>query len=248
MKNAPRRHRPGYPGRPPAWLWAALAPALVAATLLLRWLAPAAYPAWESETGPVELGTALLLLPAVAFSVAIVRRRAALPARALTAWFALAGAGCLYLAGEELSWGQHLIGWETPEWLATVNDQGETNLHNVSSWLDQKPRTLLELWVLAALAIACAGLRRGKAPDPENPWHWYWPGPHVIPGALLAVLVRLPERVESWTEWIRPVPLNIRLSELQEFCFAVVLLVYVWDVCSRLESRRRAGAIPARPG
>ncbi|MFQ5737389.1 MAG: hypothetical protein ACE5JX_00115 [Acidobacteriota bacterium] len=47
-----------------------------------------------------------------------------------TLYFFLAG-GFLFLMGEELSWGQRLLGWETPEWLNTLNRQAESNLHNV---------------------------------------------------------------------------------------------------------------------
>ncbi len=32
---------------------------------------------------------------------------------------------------EEISWGQRIIGWETPEGLAEINTQGESNLHNI---------------------------------------------------------------------------------------------------------------------
>lgn len=35
-------------------------------------------------------------------------------------------------AGEEISWGQRIFGWETPESIAAINDQNETNLHNVN--------------------------------------------------------------------------------------------------------------------
>ena len=35
--------------------------------------------------------------------------------------------------GEEISWGQRILGIETPESLEGINDQGETNLHNLST-------------------------------------------------------------------------------------------------------------------
>ncbi len=38
--------------------------------------------------------------------------------------------GSLYIAGEEMSWGQHFFHWNTPEYWAEVNRQQETNLHN----------------------------------------------------------------------------------------------------------------------
>lgn len=41
--------------------------------------------------------------------------------------------GAVVLAGamEEISWGQRLVGFETPDALDRLNDQGEFNLHNV---------------------------------------------------------------------------------------------------------------------
>lgn len=37
------------------------------------------------------------------------------------------------MIGEEMSWGQHLLGFETPAELAAANLQGESNLHNLVS-------------------------------------------------------------------------------------------------------------------
>jgi len=34
-------------------------------------------------------------------------------------------------SGEEISWGQRIFGWETPEGYSQVNRQNETNLHNL---------------------------------------------------------------------------------------------------------------------
>ncbi|MCG8456013.1 MAG: hypothetical protein MI919_07005 [Holophagales bacterium] len=41
--------------------------------------------------------------------------------------------------GEELSWGQHLIGYETPEKIKEINAQEEVNLHNLW-WVDSYDR------------------------------------------------------------------------------------------------------------
>jgi hypothetical protein len=37
-------------------------------------------------------------------------------------------------AGEEISWGQRILGFETPESVSQVNRQEEFNLHNLASW------------------------------------------------------------------------------------------------------------------
>ena len=53
--------------------------------------------------------------------------------------------------GEEISWGQRIFGWETPQALREINAQNETNLHNL--WLfqstnpDGSTKTFLELFL-----------------------------------------------------------------------------------------------------
>ena len=41
------------------------------------------------------------------------------------------------MIGEELSWGQRIFGWATPEGYAKINAQGETNLHNLATQVFQ---------------------------------------------------------------------------------------------------------------
>jgi hypothetical protein len=66
----------------------------------------------------------------------------------LLLWTVIFIIGGIYLAGEEASWGQHYFAWSTPDAWMSVNDQQETNLHNVSHWMDQKPRIILTVGVI----------------------------------------------------------------------------------------------------
>src|SRR5207344_1777464 len=45
--------------------------------------------------------------------------------------FGLLALGCLFSAGEEVSWGQRLFGFGTPHELASANGQDELNVHDV---------------------------------------------------------------------------------------------------------------------
>ena len=45
--------------------------------------------------------------------------------------FGFLGLAAILIAGEEMSWGQWIFRWSTPESLAAVNLQNETNLHNL---------------------------------------------------------------------------------------------------------------------
>lgn len=51
--------------------------------------------------------------------------------------------------GEEISWGQRIFDWNTPEALAEVNAQDETNIHNLQffvSWTEDNERK--DFWAL----------------------------------------------------------------------------------------------------
>jgi hypothetical protein len=51
--------------------------------------------------------------------------------RGIACLYALLALGLCFLVGEELSWGQRIFGWTTPESLEAINKQGETTLHNL---------------------------------------------------------------------------------------------------------------------
>ncbi len=46
-------------------------------------------------------------------------------------FFAILGLACFYVAMEEISWGQRVVGFGSPEFFKEHNLQGETNLHNL---------------------------------------------------------------------------------------------------------------------
>ena len=71
-------------------------------------------------------------------------------------WFLLGlGAFCVFVAGEEISWGQRLFGFTPPEYFLTDNFQQELNLHNVvASDLRQLAFQLIVLGYGVALPLA----------------------------------------------------------------------------------------------
>jgi len=181
MPAAPSTLAPGPAALPPlprafARVAAACSLLLLAALPLAAWLAPGdlatalAKDGAAGGTGAVEHLTVLVLLPGIATGAWALRagRSAPRPARA---WLGLWVAACVYFAGEEASWGQWWFGWQTPAPLAELNDQGEANLHDISSWLDQKPRALALAWFLACYLGALAARVRllSAPPRPAGP-------------------------------------------------------------------------------
>jgi hypothetical protein len=101
------------------------------------WQDPATELAWKvhfrGETGLIDRAEAVLWLPAIVLNVLLAvdawrRGRWSLT----TVWFVGMSALCVFLLGEEVSWGQHVFGFEPTEKMTAVNAQQESNLHNLN--------------------------------------------------------------------------------------------------------------------
>lgn len=84
---------------------------------------------WGFEDGPVEWLGAICL----GVSAALFAWTAAVHARDKLSKFWLTALALLFLfgAGEEISWGQRIFSFSTPELIAEQNMQGEANIHNL---------------------------------------------------------------------------------------------------------------------
>lgn len=221
----------------PRWLWLWFPPAMLLTQYGTRWLAPALHDRYiQPELGLIELATPALLLPAIWYGARAVRAGARMPRPWLRLWFLALTLGCIYFAGEELSWGQQLFGWRTPDAIARLNDQGETNLHNMSSWLDQKPRALLKAFVLVGgVLLPLWRWRRGAAGTPAaGTTGLAWPPAIVLPTAVLALALSVPPNLEKHFGLVTPFPFDIRESETIEYYYALFLLIYLRDAAIRL--------------
>ncbi len=225
----------------PRWLWLWFPPLLLLVILPVRVADPAAYSAWiDGELGLIELLTPLLAIIGAVYGVRLLLALRGGGTSLLLLWSAAMTAACVYFAGEELSWGQHLFGWATPDYLAGINDQNETNLHNVSSWFDQKPRLLLEIWVLVGgIIVPLRGISAPAQVQPAQMGTWLWPTFDCLPTAVLAILVRTPERIKDLAG-LQSLPYELRYSEPQEYYFALFLLLYLMSLLKRVEAAARA--------
>ncbi len=238
----------------PRWLWLWFPIASLAVVFAARGFGKDIYDrVMATEHGVIEIGTVVILLFAIAAGVLAFRRRRSLPNRWLGHWLLLLTVGCAYIALEEVSWGQQLFGWETPASIGAINDQGQTNLHNISSWFDQKPRLIVELGILVGGVIfPLWALFTGFAPDPNHDWrYWFWPTFACFPAAVVVATAKYPKRFSGWFDWPRPPPLDIGLSEVHEYFIATVLMVYLWSFYLRLrqfEMRGQGGGAHSSTG
>lgn len=86
---------------------------------------------FATEDGPVEWATAICLLLSSFVLVRNARALASRQSRALAVFTGIYALMFFFAAGEEISWGQRLFGWEAGEFFAANNAQQETNLHNL---------------------------------------------------------------------------------------------------------------------
>ena len=185
-------------GWPRGLLWClALSPVLT--WLAAFWYArlhPDAFIGLTKEDGWVENSQVVLFLLGAVFAGAIARTLSQLaPHRGWTRVYSLAVYGLIWVSGEEVSWGQRIFGWRTPEWLAAYNLQGESNFHNLVglSWFIDR---LMYAGVLGAVLLVWVLRRRLRRGDLRG---YLWiPHPVLIP-ALLCYLTGKSSVLEQLT-------------------------------------------------
>ncbi len=232
MKNSQAEDLPQW-----LWLWLPLAVALF--PYILRIINPDTDSFVFGERGIIENITVLMLLAAIVIGFKALLKFKSFQFSVFKIWLVILMLGCFYYAGEELSWGQHLIGWETPDGWKDVNDQGETNLHNTSALLDQFPRTMLTLAaVVGGILVPLFFIMRGIHLDKKSFSYWLWPTYVNIPTCLLAIGVSLHEKSYKLFDSEVPYLLDIRAGELKECMLAIFLLMYIASFYKRMISVR----------
>lgn len=183
----------------------------------------------HSENGPHETLQALLMI--ISFFVVTYYMLNSKISRTLLlrGWFGLAAICCFYVAGEEISWGQHIWDWATPDFWTEVNDQQETNLHNTSSWFDQKPRLILILGIVTGTLILPFLKKKKlfKLPDQLD---------ELLPSSqlkLLALFIIVPQLIEKLFESF-DVILFARFSEVQELYIFYFVLLYLISLKNKI--------------
>lgn len=101
------------------------------AMYLLYVVYPNGYLWGTAEDSLVEWGTVACYLPALVVAAALVPRWWRQGHRLTATAYALLCLGFFFIAGEEVSWGQRLLGFEGPPALVEANLQDEANLHNL---------------------------------------------------------------------------------------------------------------------
>tara|TARA_B100002051_G_C16523282_1_gene528862 strand:- start:21 stop:788 length:768 start_codon:yes stop_codon:yes gene_type:complete len=103
------------------------------------------------ENGFVENLQSIFLILSIFF---LIKARKSYKTNKIINYFLIIHIICLiYYLGEEISWGQHFFNWKSPDFFDSINNQKETNLHNISNIFDQLPRSIVLLWCTLTVPI-----------------------------------------------------------------------------------------------
>lgn len=185
----------------------------------------------KGEAGIVENATVIFLVVAIGFCISSIStaNRLALSGF-LKAWLLILILGSAYFALEEISYGQHMFGWGTAESWKELNDQDETNLHNVHSLFDQVPRALLSIGILVGGVLLPLYRRfRNLRLDESNRFYWQWPTIDCVTIGLLVILIRPILSVFDTK--------IINTGETKENLIALFILLYGVSLHSRLKRK-----------
>jgi hypothetical protein len=125
---------------------------LTVASLVIYLGFPELFIALSEEDGLIEWLTFFgYLVAGIIFAwTGLVRHRG----NFLRGWFLFFLAlGCVFVAGEEISWGQRLCRFATPEAIGQYNFQNELNLHNLGDFGRDWPRRIYMLGMFCYLIL-----------------------------------------------------------------------------------------------
>ncbi len=230
----------------PFWLWLWLPLAILAVSLAIKIMDPGIYSTWVTrEQGFLENGSLLLLAVSIFYGIRIVLLQATDPAPAWIRWWVLLiTLGSIYFLGEEASWGQHLFGWSPPDGWRDLNQQDETNLHNVEgifgAIFDQGPRNLLTAAaVVGGIIIPLYRRIRSLKWGPDQFHYWLWPTIVCTPVALLGVFISVPQKPFKVVG--APLPdlfVGLNPGELKDFFLAFFIMLYLVSLATRIDKEK----------
>ncbi len=154
----------------------------------------------------------------------------------LKVWLVLGTLGCLYIGLEEISYGQQILQWQTGDFWAAINDQNETNLHNTSSWFDQKPRNLLMVGIIVGGILIPLLQRYNPALLPKQ-FAAIYPRRDLMVVSLLMLFSYMSKVIFKIAHFM----IYDRPSELNETYMYYFVLLYL----VQLRWQLRTGVIPA---
>lgn len=144
--------------------------------------------------------------------------------------------GTFFIAGEEISWGQRIFGWRTPEALEAINAQQEISVHNIHGF-HQLFIYAVMLGGMYGTVMPLVGLALSAERRRSTTTSLLIPPLFLVPAFFMPFgyrLVRLVFRPEQYVEPGYRVFVITEFNELTELCLYFGLLVFAWLNLRRL--------------
>lgn len=217
-------------------------PFLPWALVIACWFAgPAVYDVWIKPTyAPFEYIEGFYILLGVIAGVYALTRSEVKHYPGLRIWLAIYCLAVFYFLGEDMNWGQGFFGWGTPEWFAEHNKENETNLHNINSWFNQKPRVMVQLWILVGGFIVPMFWDWPKRATAKLIPPILWPGKETAGMALFTSIIPLMEWICLAVPGWQFIAEFVRFSEIQEIFFGWFMMLYALDLVGRMKREQAA--------
>jgi len=242
MTRSPRRHLRRADTAAAVFRWAPLA--VVVGFFGLRFVDQDTYDALVMEDGPVEWASFAVYVVAALVALLVVRR---MQRRQQVLWallYVVVAAAFVFIASEEISWGQRQLGFAGPDVLVENNKQSEANLHNLLS------RYRLHLvYILVGLYGAGVGRALVRRVRPLREWTWLLTPPPWQRWYFGVVVL-----VYGWFDYMNPLLERLfgpgvnpkaaglsRLQEVAELALGIGFLLFVLGVAARAKADADAG-------
>ena len=170
------------------------------------------------EDGLIESLTAIFLFAAGMVLIWRARQLRALGRNVQAGLTWLYAALYVFVAGEEISWGQRIFGWASGEYFLENNQQAETNFHNLIVGQQQLASTLFGNWLTPVLLLYLIVL-------PLLYTRVTW-----VRRAAYALAAPVPGRMHAWLAVIATAAMGViagtyRQFELYEYAFSLISLM-----------------------
>lgn len=173
------------------------------------------------ENNVVELSTFMVMIIGGCLGLLLAKRmKAAGESGWVVAFYAAFSVVLLFIAFEEIAWGQWLFGFDTPERVREVNEQGELTLHNIRGLNGRTELLRLAFGVGGMLGILASYSRRlMKVGAPQLLILWF----------VVVTVLAIPDIVNDYVAFTASLDRAInKLSELAELLIGGASLLYIW--------------------
>ncbi len=233
---------PGFSRRDLAWLFVGLILCAVLYAIFVFGTVSDPSLLVDGEPGILEHLQAAILFVCLLIDGWLWRRSAG----GLRIWLGLIFVALFFILGEEISWGQQMFGWGTPQWFARHNVQDETNLHNSTWLLNQLPRNVLRAAILFGGGFYPV-VRRFLRRDPPGVAAWLPPRLGGVAPALFMAITAVVMRFD-WPDFLNDDATYFELSEVEELFFYSFFLTYLAGIWRQMKLFGPSADPRGRPG